>query len=433
MPDEIEKPNSGLFDDSAFRKIAKPARRRTSTRSEDLSPDQRIGKFFEAPKPQSIVKTKIVASYFSRWADVMIHNKAEILRYIDLFCGPGVYGDEYLSTPLQILQRTIAKRELRNRLAATFNDKEEHFVDSLEAAVNKLPGISTLRYKPEFLHENVADQFIQRYDQTKLHPTLAFLDPCGYKGLSVRLMRSVLKDFGCDLIFFFNYNRVNMHSENSTMKENLDTLFGEKWAAKLKAILAEEKDSSPLRREEIILSILKESLREKGGLYFLPFRFREGNKTLHHIILVSKHYKAYEIMKDVMKNHSIVDADGIPFFEFNSKCMQVDQSTGVQLSLLEPPPPRPKTRLQLLCNDIYLRYKGRTVTVEKLFTQHNVDTPYILKSYKDAIRLLEEMKRVKCDRPPDKRRKHKVQKMIDGRAVTVEQVTVADDLRVTFL
>src|SRR5207248_10024637 len=40
--------------------------------------------------------------------------------------------------------------------------------------------------------------------------TFLFVDPFGYKGLSLQLVNSVIKDWGCDCVFFFNYNRISM-------------------------------------------------------------------------------------------------------------------------------------------------------------------------------------------------------------------------------
>jgi hypothetical protein len=51
----------------------------------------------------------------------------------------------------------------------------------------------------------VDEQVTQLIERTHLPPTLSFLDPFGYKGLSNRLIQAYLKDFGCECIFFFNY------------------------------------------------------------------------------------------------------------------------------------------------------------------------------------------------------------------------------------
>jgi three-Cys-motif partner protein len=80
----------------------------------------------------------------------------------------------------------------------------------LEAEVNKLPEIERLCYKPQIINSEVGSEIIGRLENITLSATLFFIDPWGYKRLPLLLIVSMLKSWGCDCIFFFNYNRVNM-------------------------------------------------------------------------------------------------------------------------------------------------------------------------------------------------------------------------------
>src|SRR5208282_618882 len=95
----------------------------------------------------------------------------------------------------------------------------------------------------------------------------------GYKGLSLKLVDAVLKDWGCDCIFFFNYNRVNMGLGNQYVKEHMDALFGEEGARGLRSRL---EALSPADRELAIVEELCEALGESGSRYVLPFGFRNA-------------------------------------------------------------------------------------------------------------------------------------------------------------
>jgi three-Cys-motif partner protein len=119
-----------------------------------------------------------------------------------------------------------------------------------------------------------------------LIPTLFFVDPWGYKGLSLRLINSVLRNWGCDCIFFFNYNRINMGLANPVVREHMDALFGDEKAKRLRTELA---DLGPHEREIAIVEAIGEALRDLGGKYVLPFRFRTatGARTSHHLIFVT--------------------------------------------------------------------------------------------------------------------------------------------------
>jgi len=103
---------------------------------------------------------------------------------------------------------------LRERLLAIFNDKDEKNSKALEQTIAEISGIEKLRYKPQVYNQEVGEEIVKMFESMNLIPTLFFVDPWGYKGLSLRLVNSVLKDWGCDAIFFFNYNRINMGINN---------------------------------------------------------------------------------------------------------------------------------------------------------------------------------------------------------------------------
>src|SRR5580704_14046007 len=96
--------------------------------------------FFQEQTDQSEVKASIVAKYFVAWAKVMLgvkrqHGRIDRLGYIDLFAGPGRYGDGAKSTPLMVLESALATPGLADILVAMFNDKDEGNVASLKEAI----------------------------------------------------------------------------------------------------------------------------------------------------------------------------------------------------------------------------------------------------------------------------------------------------------
>jgi hypothetical protein len=79
----------------------------------------------------------------------------------------------------------------------------------LKTAIDAVPGVGTLRYRPTIQNRIIDGKWAGILSKLQV-PTLVFLDPCGYKGLSLKLISSVLGGFGNDCIFFFNYSRINM-------------------------------------------------------------------------------------------------------------------------------------------------------------------------------------------------------------------------------
>lgn len=341
--------------------------------------------FFEEQKEQSLIKSTIVAKYFDVWANVIISTQkrypqhSQKIAYIDLFAGPGRFKDGSLSTPLRIINNAIEKIDLRDRLVAIFNDKDENNSNDLKRTIREIPGIETLKFKPTVYNQEVGEEIVKMFEEMSLVPTLFFVDPWGYKGLSLRLVNSVLKDWGCDAIFFFNYNRINMGLNNPFVQEHMQALFGDEKAIELKEKLLRKK---PYKRELIIVEELCQVLKSYGSRYVLPYRFKNnrGKRTSHHLIFVSKSFRGYEIMKDIMARESSSNTQGVPSFEYNPADFLPKQSLLFQLY-------RP---LHDLKKDLLNTLKGKILTMRNIYELHNVDTPYVKKNYKEVLRELYE-------------------------------------------
>jgi len=339
--------------------------------------------FFDEAAEQSQVKTAIVEKYFAVWAKVIVNTQkrhpqhAQKIAYIDLFAGPGRYKDGTLSTPLKILSKAIEDEDLRDRLVAIFNDKDEVNVSSLKEAIRNLPGIETLKFKPKVICEEVGEKIVRKFEAMRLIPTLFFVDPWGYKGLSLRLVNSVLKDWGCDAIFFFNYNRINMGMNNEAVQEHMKALFGGERFEELRKKL-EGKPSH--ERELLVVEEICEAIKSYGIKYVLPFRFKNarGTRTSHHLIFASKHFRGYEIMKEIMASESSSNDEGVPSFEYNPADFLPRQTLLFKLS-------KP---IEDLKADLLASFAGRSITMKEIYKQHSVNTPYIKKNYKNALREL---------------------------------------------
>lgn len=324
--------------------------------------------FFDEAADQSVVKATLVAKYFWSWAKVIIgqlkrpNARTNKLAYIDLFAGPGRYQDGTKSTPILILERAIADPDMRGRLITMFNDIDANHTASLQTAINGLPGVETLRYPPKVYNQEVGSDIVEMFEQMNMIPTFFFVDPWGYKGFSLRLINSVLKNWGSDCIFFFNYNRINMGLANPYVQEHMDALFGQTRAGQLRQILG---SLPPDQRELTIVEELSQALKALGGEYVLPFRFRNenGTRTSHHLIFVSKHPLGYQIMKEIMAGESSSENQGVATFEYNP----ASSRQPLLFSLARP--------LDDLADDLLSRFAGRTLTMQQVYEQHNIGTP----------------------------------------------------------
>ncbi len=186
--------------------------------------------FFAEVSEESRVKQTIVSTYFRAWANVLMNaagRRDKRIAYIDLFAGRGRYEDGTPSTPLLVLQAAVENVQLRENLAALFNDADPAKAETLREEIGKLEGIEQLVHAPRVSNETVDEELVKRLRETHLVPSFVFIDPWGYKGFSLELVEAVLKDWGTDVLFFFNYNRVNMSLGKEEIPESLLPVFGE--------------------------------------------------------------------------------------------------------------------------------------------------------------------------------------------------------------
>ena len=341
--------------------------------------------FFSEQSEQSKIKSDIVSKYFDAWSSVIMgaqdrRSGSIMLAYIDLFAGHGRYDDGTPSTPVQILTKAVSNERLRNRLVTFFNDGGAEAAETLRGVIGRIPGIGTLRVPPDVRNFEVGEEVAAWLGSRSLIPSLVFLDPWGYKGLSLDLVDATTKDWGCDTILFFNYNRVNMGLNNPAVEERMKAIFGVERFYKLRAKVA---GLSSVERELTIVEDLCEVLAD-GGRYVLHFRFRDnrGTRTSHHLFLVTKNPTGYGIMKDIMARESSRAEQGVATFEYNP----LDLRQVKQFLLLAELAPRP---LDELADMILDEFAGRTIRMIDIYNEHNVGRPYVKKNYKDALTGLE--------------------------------------------
>lgn len=336
-------------------------------------------RFFEERQDQSEVKARIVSKYFAAWANVILpsvikHNSR--LAYVDLYAGPGRYKDGSASTPLMVLQKAISDPKLSKYLVALFNDMDSQNTSSLQAEIDKLPGIEKLTYRPTVSCNAVNEDAEKYFSETRLVPSFTFIDPWGYKGLSLKIVNGVIKDWGCDCVFFFNYNRINAGISNDAVEEHMTALFGPERARKLRERVA---GASPTMRESMILEEMTQAIKEMGGKHVLPFRFKNpSGRPTHHLIFVSKSFRGYSIMKEIMTKESSTEDQGVPSFTYSP----ADASMPLLFSLQQP--------LSALRASLLETFAGQELTTEQIYEQHSVDRPFIMKNYKDVLRQMEE-------------------------------------------
>lgn len=352
-------------------------------------------KFFEERTDQSEVKARIVQKYFYAWANVIMptaQKRGGRIAYIDLYAGPGRYKDGAASTPLLVLEHAISNGMMSQMLVSLFNDSDKNNTETLETEIEKIKGIERLKFKPLVSCGEIDEDAEKYFQQTRLIPSFSFIDPFGYKGLSLNIIHGVIKDWGCDCVFFFNYNRINAGISNLLVSEHMNALFGIERANKLREKLP---GKTPELREALILEELANVIRSLGGKFVLPFTFKssKGTRTSHKLVFVSKNFKGYDIMKGIMAKESSTDDQGVPSLIYSP----ADADMPLLFSLQRP--------LEQLKEELLVKFSGKALPLSEIYRTHSVDTPYIRRNYREILTSLEEEGLVEVQSQTGKRRK----------------------------
>lgn len=183
--------------------------------------------FFAVQKEKSRVKTLIVTEFFKAYFPIINSAFGKDIWYIDLFCGPGRYEDGNPSTPIVLLDivDNFKSDDARNRLKIVFNDHDVKLVEKLKENISNHPVISKLKYSPEILNLSAAEVDLSLYTQER-NPIFSFVDPWGYKDVSVSQVWKLVRNIGSDCVLFFNADRILQDINKPANETDFREIFG---------------------------------------------------------------------------------------------------------------------------------------------------------------------------------------------------------------
>ncbi len=316
-----------------------------------------------------------MTEYFGAWSKVISSRAKDRIAYVDLFAGPGKYQDGCTSTPLRILGTAINNPELRKSLIAILNDRDISIASELQANVNALPQIETMVHKPRVLNEEVSMDLATFLTTIRFVPTLSFIDPWGFRGLTLQLIYALLRGWGCDIIFFLNFDGIRRALYHADSQKHLVQLLPHSDIHSFRNNLS---NSAGRKRESMIVEEIDKNLRVAGAKYIvkLCFKRQASNATSHYLYFVCKHHKGFEIMNGIMSKKSSKSVDGVPNFIFDPKCrsMQEEMEYGVLI--------------EQLASELATDYSNKEVTALEAFWNQKYQRQYVKSNFKTALQLL---------------------------------------------
>ncbi len=160
------------------------------------------------PYEHSEIKVKLLKTYLEMYVNILTLSKfVKKVSVFDLFCGEGVYKNNKEGSPIIILKllNELSKKYNTNiTFDCFFNDKENSKIENLKTEVNNLSIKNHLINNIIFSNENYDDIKNSFYtgDTNKANKRFIFIDPYGYKDISVIDIEKYLSDGNTEVLLF---------------------------------------------------------------------------------------------------------------------------------------------------------------------------------------------------------------------------------------
>ena len=322
--------------------------------------------FFATQKEKSRVKTLIVTEFFKAYFPIINSAFGKDVWYIDLFCGPGRYEDGNSSTPIVLLDiiDDFKSDDVRNRLKIVFNVHDAKLIEKLRNNISGHPVLSKMKYPPEILNLSAAEVDLSRYTRER-NPIFSFVDPWGYKDVSVSQVWSLVRNIGSDCVLFFNADRILQDISKPANENDFREIFGDNFERA--QTIQRDGLLSQKEKAERFLTLFSQNLyntvwrenNKKVRLFILPFYVEadDKEKTSHYIVFISKAHKAIQEMRKVM----------IRLGNSTSAMLGYDSKDDLQISLL--------SRNDDLLNSIFPVIKSTLSNHSVLYSEvHTIDS-----------------------------------------------------------
>lgn len=318
-------------------------------------------------RPHTKAKHEILKEYLKAWFPILTTYNQRII-YIDGFAGPGIYSGGEEGSPLVAIRTAIdhTQKNRFNKIFFVFIEKDQKRAEILQKTVSdRFPTLPTFIelafYNSEF--KSVLSQILSYIEEKdlKLAPTLAFIDPFGFKGFPTNLVSKLLSNPRTEVLITFmsSFIKRNLDARNAVV---LDDLFGcDDW----KKVLSINRN-----KDAFLLGIYTKQLQRNvdGKLYTRTFGMEDQNdRHIYDLIFATRNLKGLDVMKRVMVK---IDTRGI--YKFSDK---TDPHQRFLFNYMG----NENAWISTAANFVFEKFKGKKASLKEISDSVISETPYVFK------------------------------------------------------
>ncbi len=246
--------------------------------------------------PHTLTKIEILGRYLGAWYGILGNTYGRVF-YIDAFAGPGEYQGGIDGSPIVALDKALNHASLKNR-EATF-----WFVEENAERYNHLAELINQRTIPPNFDVNVWDNSNVEAMQKILNtlawnngrtPTFAFIDPYGFKGVSMAQLHQLLKRPSCEIMVTHMVQFSNRFKDTPEFETHLDAFYGTRvWR------------EAPAQGRSFLADLFRQQL-EKQARFTWSFRVIDRkNQHLYDLVFATNHLTGLARMKEAMASKTL--------------------------------------------------------------------------------------------------------------------------------
>ena len=338
-------------------------------------------------EPQTRAKHAILRRYLGAWFPILSAQNERIV-FFDGFSGPGRYTDGEPGSPVIALETLLAHAyfpKMKNcDFLFLFNEEDSNRFSELESEIERITSSASPWPDNVKIHavcdnfQSTATELVEIMDEQgkRLAPTFAFVDPFGFKGLSLGLLARLMKSPRCELFILFSFNSLNrwISHPNEKIQNHLKELFGTE-----DYLGAQELSGIP--RKKFLTDLYERQIKNELKLeYVQGFEMVTLENKSYFLFHGTRHIAGVRAMKEAMWN---IDPTGM--YKFVSR----EEDEPILFSLTQD---TSKEQEQ-----VALHFSGRTVffgDVEKyVLTKTRLATKHVKK---EILRPLQEGMKITC-------------------------------------
>lgn len=260
-------------------------------------------------EPHTAAKHAILRKYLGGWFPKLGSRRGRVI-VLDGFAGPGIYTGGEAGSPLIALRVLLEHRHVSNlggcEFVFLFNESDPERVKSLveqeKSLKASLGGEYPSNVRVEVSNggfESLVDEILALLDSqsSSLAPTFAFIDPFGYKDISMEKLGKLLSAASCELFIYFDFNSVMRFATAGNVDHHFSRLFG----------CDDYKNAPPAgnpKRATFLRELYEQQLQKVAGFnYVQSFAMvNKSGKTGNYMSFGSRSLDGLDLMKSAMWN-----------------------------------------------------------------------------------------------------------------------------------